>query len=206
MHRKRSKSSFALRATIESLPCEGGYLKMWTFTYGALLDLDEAKARWKRFIILLRQHPRAKQWSGVRVFEMHPGGHGLHIHMVTGEWWDVVTVRHLWERAGGGRVNVKPIPKDKAGYVAKYVAKAQEALDRTRIWAYIGPCRDLVTRIKDVMIQSNWTRIYRALATMRDTEGRLWSTLPYYIRKQAVENVQRMKHWNFGIAQCVEWT
>ena len=55
------------------------------------------------------------------------------------------------------------------------------------------------TRVKDVRIESNWTRAYSALCATIDG----FRKLPWFVRCQAATNVERMQPWNFGF--CDSW-
>jgi len=101
-----------------------------------------------------------RNWGGVRVFEVHPEGHGLHAH------W-VMRGRMPWElmqraaiKAGLGyivHVDPKPVTVSAAYYLACYLTKGDK-LEGCRQWANIGTWdgigkRDLVLdsqRIRDV--------------------------------------------------------
>lgn len=151
-------------------------LYMWTFTWAEATTPEEGAKLWNRFV-----HPGGNgigfnkcfpSTSGLRVFEMHPGAdpfqpelsHGLHVHMVVDERLPVDVMRSLWHRLGaGGRIHVKFIPRDKALYIAKYLAKARmECLKGVRLWAPVGRCQH--TKVKDVVCDSRWTATYQFMA------------------------------------------
>jgi len=81
-----------------------------------------------------------KNWGGVRVFEVHPGGHGLHAHWVLRGWMDWKTMQTCALRAGFGKVvhvDPEPIKIDAAYYLAKYLTK-QDKIRGCRQWSNIG--------------------------------------------------------------------
>ena len=87
----------------------GEFLAFWTFTFRQVLPVDVARKCWERGLKLLRKHFGSKL-VGLRAFEIHPGGHGLHIHVVTPEWLNVNEVRYVLSRMKGcpfGRIDVQ---------------------------------------------------------------------------------------------------
>jgi hypothetical protein len=88
--------------------------------------------------------------------------HGLHVHMVTNERIDVVQARALAEKAGWGRIHVTVMPAEHAQYLAKYLSKDRPpCLKRWRLWAAFGEGWE-PTKVKDVVFDSLFCRIYRA--------------------------------------------
>ena len=55
-------------------------LRLWTFTFAEVLDIQDTRKRWNHFLTLMRQ--RWPELRGLRVFEMHKN-HGLHVHLIT---------------------------------------------------------------------------------------------------------------------------
>ena len=195
-----SRSRFAFDASVENLAANRGGFLLWTFTFVEVLDVDVARGRWSLFL----KHFRSAQkcWrvrmSGLRVFELHPGGHGLHVHVVTNRFWGVNRIRRLWQLSsiGGGRVHVLPIPVERAKYAGKYLRKQgrPECFQGVRMWSSFGGGE--YCRVRDVEIDCDWKRIFRAL---RATLGRTWDELRWFERKQAVANVERELPWYFGL-------
>ena len=65
------------------------------------------------------------------------------------------------KRAGWGRIHVMRIPNERAGYLAKYLSKERPpCLKRWRLWAGFGEWA--WTRVKDLVCESAFCRIYRA--------------------------------------------
>jgi hypothetical protein len=200
-----SKSRFAFDCSVESLASGSKWLYLWTFTFPEALDVDVARKRWSRFLrtfnMWRRRDGRNLDLAGVRVFELHPKGHGLHIHVVNRAFWGVDSVRRLWQLpgSGGGRVHVKRIPVSRAHYAGKYLRKAAraECFKGVRMWAGFGGFG--YCRVRDVQVESNWTRIYRVL---RATLGRTFEQLRWWQRQCAVANVERDLPWHFGLIGC----
>jgi hypothetical protein len=91
--------------------------------------------------------------------------------MVTTRWLDVNKARALAERAGWGRIHVQEIPIERAGYLGKYLSKERpRCLKRWRLWAGFGDWK--WTRIKDLVISSRFSTIYRACKEWLGWTGR----------------------------------
>jgi hypothetical protein len=145
---------------------------MWTFTWPDVIDIPEAAKRWHRFISDHDGFCKAFPYtSGLRVFEQHPGSdpfepdlsHGLHVHAVVPDRLPVDIVRSIWLRKGGGRLNVKYVPAEKAMYIGKYLSKQRiESLKGVRLWAPFGLCE--ANKVKDIVVDSRWTSTYQFLA------------------------------------------
>jgi hypothetical protein len=195
----RTKCAFNFSAE-ELIPSRNGNLYMWTFTYEEVLDVKEAKKRWSKFqngISHRQKRGKAMELAGLRVFQMHPGGHGLHVHLATGCYLHISWMRRLWRKAGGGRIHVTPIAHNRVGYLARYLGRAARpyCLKGARLWAKFGKFN--ASRVKDIVIESDWTRTYRLLAA---SLGKTFTSLPFYRRTQAVSNVEFGHHWAYNFA------
>jgi len=134
-----TKSAWALKFTLrrfESAPC---YL--WTFTFADVLPYREAARRWSRFCRLVLVRGFGVQ--GVRVFELHPGGHGLHVHCITRVGLRRAQVRAIWAAVSGfglGRWDIARVAGESALYALKYVQKGSRSpgLGGVRLWATFG--------------------------------------------------------------------
>lgn len=120
---------------------------------GPVLESDRAYSRlwfalWKA---IAKAFPKAR---GVRVFELHPGGHGIHVHAIFTEYLRVERVRSLAYAAGWGRVHVFRPRKSWSRYLAKHLRKTQ--LGRfargTRKWAAL---RFAPNRVRDIRVESD---------------------------------------------------
>lgn len=132
-----NKSAQACKWSISSL-CKGQkWAYLWTFTFRERLPVDVACDRWQK---LQRDLVRSCGLSGVRVYEMHPGGHGLHVHLVCRDRYDVRVIRHYARVNGFGRIHVKPIPAASSDYVAKYLTKSKRCVELKgkRLWGCLG--------------------------------------------------------------------
>jgi hypothetical protein len=144
-------------------------LFLWTFTFRELLAVEETRKRWNHLLtLLLREWPILQ---GLRVFELHEE-HGLHVHLVTNRFIDVNRARELATRAGWGRIHVKPMPSEHAGYLAKYLSKDRpECLKRWRLWAGFGKGWEW-TKVRDVLRETMFSKIYRACKEWQNWSGR----------------------------------
>jgi hypothetical protein len=150
-----TKSGIACEFSIKALLKDHKIAYLWTFTFAEVLPEDVAAWMWSRLAQDLR---RQVGFYGVRCFELHPGGHGLHIHFVTPRRYDVNHVRHYSDLHGFGRINVKRMPASAAGYIAKYLQKASRcpALKGKRLWSCVGFKEG--SKVKNIVIDSPITR------------------------------------------------
>jgi hypothetical protein len=106
---------------------------MWTLTFAeAVWDVDEAR----RAVVELVE--RLRQWFGgpfpyLYVFELHPAGHGLHVHLAVPRYIPHEVVAERWGRgyvwvSGPKRRGLAAAvaARSAARYLAKYVDKAIE--------------------------------------------------------------------------------
>ena len=202
----KSKQAYLFSAD-QIKPNRNGDVYLWTFTFKEVVDVAVGRKAWSAFLKKLRRVKRYLKFFGIRVFELHPGngldpgGHGLHIHVVTSCFLQINQVRRIWELFGGGRVHVKPVPASRCGYLAKYLTKSRRAscFHGARMWAAFGGCEH--TRVKDITIESNWTKAYAFLkSTVRFVNGMTFSGLRWFERLRAVENVQEGNPWYTSIA------
>jgi hypothetical protein len=169
---------------------------MWTFTWENALDLDDTRAMWSKFLDLMRRRKKYRDLCGLRVFQMHPGGHGLHVHLATGCYLFVNHIRALWRACGGGRIHVLPIAQNRVGYLARYLGRAgrPQCLKGARLWAKFGQFQ--ATRVRDIKIESDWTKIYDSLGM---AIGKTFFAMKWWQKGQAVRNVEFGRHWAFGL-------
>jgi len=165
-----------------------GRLYFWTFTFAeAQHDCDAVYAAWNRFRNSAAQSRFLREFRGLRVFELHPGGHGIHIHFITPNFLNIRHVRRLAEKAGFGRIHVIPwegTPEGIAGYVGKYMAKGKhcDELAGRRVYGTFGMGEDK-TRQCDIEVHSSYGTIWKAVAEI--VPG--FSSLPWEVRKGLVQ-------------------
>lgn len=130
-------SQVALRFTLEKMSDRHPVLYLWTFTFARDYGIGVESKMWSAASASL---VRELGFWGVRVYELTKRGR-LHVHLVTGQRFDVCAVRAVVESKGLGRVHVVKLRgKGSAFYVAKYVAKQKRSkiLRGVRLWAVIG--------------------------------------------------------------------
>jgi len=160
-----SRSRFAAEASIDELQ-KSGPLRLWTLT------LREAVPVRVGCMILYRgvQVLRSCGLRGVRVYELHPGGHGVHMHVVTDRFAPVRKVRAFLRLKCPeiGRIHVCRVSS--GAYVCKYLHKAQrgESLHGVRLWAWfgekVGPGgKRLHCRVSSVAVESARSSSIKAL-------------------------------------------
>jgi hypothetical protein len=144
-------------------------LFLWTFTFKDLLAVKDTRKRWNHLLtLLLRRWPKLQ---GLRVFELHRE-HGLHVHLLTNQFIDVNEARKLALQADWGRIHVTRVPSEHVGYLAKYLSKERpECLKRWRLWAGFGAVSEW-TKVKDLIRETVFSRIYRACKEWRQWQGR----------------------------------
>jgi len=139
----------------------------WTFTFKEVTTPEAGAKIWDRLRRrLVRQWPEARL---VRVFELHPGGHGLHVHAATPDWLSIRTMLRHAKAAGFGRIHVCKWKSDGTGpeagdYLGKYLTKARpECLKRKRLVGFVNIPADQVTRQIDISYNSPMVDIWRIL-------------------------------------------
>jgi len=117
-----------------------------------------------------RAHYFRKDWGGVRVFEPHPGGHGLHSHLVLAGYMEWYKMADCAQRAGLGRINVHPdkVSPGAATYLAKYLTKSEKPVG-VRSWACVGAWSGELC--KDIEYDSDRIRTIKRLAHLNRESG-----------------------------------
>lgn len=139
---------------------------MWTFTFPVKIPPRHGAALWRK---LAKDLVRMVGMWGVRVYEPHPNGHGLHVHAVVSGRYDVNLVRRYAERHGFGRIHVCKV--DSPEYVSKYLTKSRrnDQWKGVRLWASFGVKRShewQPSRVKDIQVESPTGTLYRKLALL----------------------------------------
>jgi len=125
---------------------EEGFCYLWTLTCAEWTGPRELVRLWSN----LQKRLVEDGAVGVRVLERgEKGERRWHLHLVTRQRWDVNRVRELSTREGFGRIHVRKIPLEKAGYVAKYVTKRGDAEEGVRMWSCFGWSG---SRVRDIRI------------------------------------------------------
>lgn len=185
-----TKSAQALIWSVESI--QDG--RFWTFTLPVEVPVKVGCAMWRRLAWELK---RNLGFSGIRVFELHPNGHGLHVHVVSEKYHDVNAVRCISNKMGWGRINVVRVKNcnvvgfSRIGHLGKYLAKylvkeirkREWSLKGVRLWGSFGGfkhCKVSSVRVSTVI-------------------GRLMKLLPYHeIYKRYGDAINKSaRHMNF---------
>lgn len=168
----------------------------WTFTLPEVISPIEAAARWR---YLSKDLVRHLGFKGVRVFELHPNGHGLHVHAVAVGYYPIRDVLQLCKAHGWGRVGVERVhslDSEKIGlYLGKYLVKCKRlwngiSLKGLRWWATFGKIKDKV-RLSDITIDSPISRIYRGLSV-----SHVLAVFPWLKR----DNRRLVSFWRYKLA------
>lgn len=141
VHYNRSQSAlfWSLKDLIENDTC---YL--WTVTARSLVPDSWFGNMHSRFMKNMNHAARDGKihewWGGVRVFEPHPGGHGLHSHLVLKNRMPWRVVEACAHKAGLGRINVHndPVGIGAIYYLAEYLGKSAKEMSGVRRWACVG--------------------------------------------------------------------
>ena len=118
-----SKSCTAFLKSAASLWQPGLRVYFWTVTFREVRADWEQSAAFTAFLEQLRRQVDPDM-GGVKVGELHPGGHGVHYHLLVNRRISVHLVRKLGRRYGIGRIFVE-VADQNAGpeYLAKYLSK-----------------------------------------------------------------------------------
>jgi len=100
--------------------------------------------------------------GGVKVVEIHPGGHGLHFHWVIKGRIPIHTLLDISRPLGFGRIQVddKPAGLATAGYLSTYLTKQKnKKLDGLRRWGCLGDYVGI--RARDIEYLSPSVQVFR---------------------------------------------
>jgi hypothetical protein len=145
-----------------------GSVYFWTLTTpDAVFDPKEISRRWNNFLTLMRREYKERgKARGLRVYEYHPGGHGIHIHFVLTKYVPVQRVRELARATGFGRLHVVKWDESRgsvAEYLGKYLTKGRDHdWAGVRVYSTFG-LRGIASTQRDIEITSPKRTIYRAL-------------------------------------------
>jgi len=110
----------------------------WTFTFKECWPDWYYPNAWHSFVRELAD-AHGGILCGLRVLEVHEGGHGLHYHALLNLRVSVHVVRKIGVKLGIGRVHVAQCKTAKDGmYLAKYLSKKNPLYPGMRRWARVG--------------------------------------------------------------------
>lgn len=117
---KQIKRDFRLGTAIETLIRSRAYF--WTFTTKDVVSFSEISMRWRCLRHFLGEH--YKPFRYVQNFELHPFGHGWHIHLVSDTFINLKKHLVKIQSFGFGRVHVELVTNAKiSGYLKKHAFK-----------------------------------------------------------------------------------
>jgi len=151
----------------ENIPCY-----MWTLTFAKVYPDSWCGNMHALLVRKLGDDAKAGYmgphgFSGVRVTEVHPGGHGIHFHWIMRGRLPLHRVRKRAKECGFGHIFIardernrfRKVDEGAAGYVAKYLTKGDK-LAGVRSWACIGSYNG--TKTKDIEFDSQQNRVFRS--------------------------------------------
>lgn len=152
---------WSLKNLIEQNP---GKCWFWTLTFKEVVP-DNYASNMHRMLMLEIAHAQErgewpKDFGGVKVVEIHPGGHGLHFHWVVKPRIPIRVLLRLSKKCGFGRIGVhsKPATPHLAKYLLKYLIKGDK-IHSLRKWGCIGDYKGV--RANDVAFESNSIAVFR---------------------------------------------
>lgn len=150
---------------------------LWTFTLPTpTATQSELQLAWHAFI--KNRQRDLPDFKGVRRFE-ESKRHRWHVHAITLRRVDVGIVRKYSTAAGFGRINVKPVPVEKASYLGKYLTKSGGSFG-ARMLACVGfrGCPD-----SDINLRDDWCDfVFAATPQLKPTGQRYF---PWHDRESA---------------------
>lgn len=158
---------------------ELGKVYFWTFTFVEVPRHDDgAMEAFHRALNAISEF-YCDAVTGLRVCEIHPGGHGLHFHALIHERLSIHIVRRICARYGFGRIGVEEATEGAIAYLLPYLAPQADGFGRRR-WAAFGPwrapqCRDIVRESPFDVLLNRFRRV-APLRGKRDFPlvNRLW--------------------------------
>lgn len=166
----RTKEAFAF--TMGNL-FKTGQCYMWTFTFREVMTDARVGNATRSFLHALK---RLENYNigGVRIYEVHPGGHGVHLHVVINRRIPAKQVWRIAKRNGLGWLSVKKCygeASELARYLGKYLAKDGPKMDKgVRKWQSFGTVKR--SRVRGIKIETSENDAVRATLAKIKREGR----------------------------------
>lgn len=157
----------SVETLFEASKKSGDHVFMWTFTFRECLSVQDAFKAWNQFSKNLWKygiHPKTKEQTivGLRVAEMHPGGHGVHFHVLINRRIPIQAVRRWAEMAGMFWIHVTRCYHGHLGkYLGKYLGKQDRVpcLKGRRLWQGFGQWGQ--TKCKDIVVDSEFCTAFQ---------------------------------------------
>lgn len=181
------KRSAALECTLRTMTALGPTY-FWTLTtVDEVTDPKEISRRWNSFLtVLRREYKGTDKIRGLRLYEMHPGGHGIHVHFVINRFIHVNVVRRIAQATGWGRIHAVSWDEkrgDIATYLKKYLFKSRDVdWCGTRVYSTFG-LKGIATRQSDIEITSPYRTIWQGCAAA----FAMFASWPFQVRVDCVK-------------------
>lgn len=199
----RSKAAFrhSVATFVEQAEARGEKPYLWTFTLRECVSVAAAFAAWVKFANRLHKwgvHPVTKEQTivGLRVAELHPGGHGVHFHVLINRRLNIHVVRRFAELQGFFWIDVRRATETRCGRLARYLGKYLSKQDRAecmrgrRLWQAFGKWGQ--TRCKDIVVESEFVAAYKARRKTLEMAKRVHESLGLPYRLEG--NLETMEH------------
>lgn len=158
-----TKSEVAFRMSAARLFEENRKVYFWTFTFTEIWEDWVYSRQWARF---WRAFCDSTNFfiGGLKVVELHPGGHGIHYHCLLNKRLPVSEIRRIGKRFGVGRVHVVAANKGAGEYLAKYLSKRETGLSKhIRKWSTVGGFEGV--KVANIEVDTDFVR------KLRDVKG-----------------------------------
>jgi hypothetical protein len=142
--------------------------RLWTFTYReAEHDRSAVKRDWALFARSLKERWPELAW--VRVLEVHPGGHGLHVHAGLSRFVPKPELARLW---GRGFVDARKLRTKRGGgedarqaarYLAKYATKEAAAAPGEHAYEVAQGHQPVAVRVRAWESHQLWRELVGAM-------------------------------------------
>lgn len=198
----RSKAAFRLSVQTFFEQVERGEHQafLWTFTLKKVISVADAFKAWNKFAKALWKyglHPETGEQTivGIRVAEFHPGGHGVHFHVLINRRIPIQAVRRRAEQYGFGWIDVRRAHCGKGtlgGYLSKYLSKRDRppCFKGRRLWQAFGQWGQ--TKCKDVVIKSEFVAAFHARRAMLKAAAAIAESRGEQYRMEG--NLETMSH------------
>jgi len=137
-----SKSQCAFVMSVRKLFEESSQVYFWTFTFVQVMPDWYYPRSWN---VLMKdvQNLYGGMLQGLRVLEVHPGGHGLHYHALVNRRICVHLINRMAKKVGMGITHVQRADVGAGEYLAKYLIKENPLWPGMRRWGTIGGFRQV---------------------------------------------------------------
>jgi hypothetical protein len=191
------KTQVAFLMTAQSFFEQNNRVYFWTLTFKEVYSDWRYLPKWHFIMNALVGGPKSAALcpglQGIRVTEIHPGGHGLHFHLLVNRRIELDMLHQIGDRVGLGRCSVQLVRHSHSNHVAnyliKYMCKQHGQLTKgMRAWSTFGGFRG--TKVRSVEIDSILHRNLRECYRGRQTTYAL-----FFLCRQITEMYGQFKDW-----------